>query len=136
MLRLTDEQAEVLRAKWETGRDVFYEALTKCLVTFFVALIAFIYLLFVTGRRAEDEEVHLVLIDRMYVEFNLALIAGVVIGTAVVVFVLLDIGFNGSQSGVLGLLPKRLTALIVLAFGRVMTLALSLGAPLQTRPFV
>lgn len=136
MLRLTDEQAEVLRAKWETGRDVFYEALTKCLVMFFVALIAFIYLLFVTGRRAEDEEVHLVLIDRMYVEFNLALIAGVVIGTAVVVFVLLDIGFNGSQSGVLGLLTKLLTALLVLAFGLVMTLVLSLVRNLKNRTFV
>lgn len=136
MLRLTDEQAEVLRAKWETGRDVFYEALTKCLVTFFVALIAFIYLLFVAGCRPEDENVHLVLIDRMYVEFNLALIAGVVIGTAVVVFVLLDVGFNGSQSGVLGLLTKLLTALLVLAFGLVMTLVLSLVRNLKNRTFV
>lgn len=136
MLRLTNEQAQVLRAKWETGRDVFYEALTKCLVTFFVALIAFIYLLFVTGRRAEDEEVHLVLIDRMYVEFNLALIAGVVIGTAVVVFVLLDIGFNGSQSGVLGLLTKLLTALLVCAFALVIELLLSLVRNLKNRSFV
>lgn len=136
MLRLTDEQAEALRAKWETGRDVFYEALTKCLVTFFVALIAFIYLLFVTGHRATDEDVHLVLIDRMYVEFNLVLIVGAVIGTAVVVFVLLDAGFNGSESGVLGLMIKLLTVLLVCAFALVMELILSLVRNLKNRSFV
>lgn len=136
MLRLTDEQAETLRDKWEAGRYVFNGALTKCLVTFFVALIAFLYLLFVAGRRPEDEKVHLVLIDRMYVEFNLALMVGVVIGTAAVVFALLDAGVNGGESGVLGLITKLLTALLVCAFALVMELILSLVRNLKNRSFV
>ena len=76
LLRLTQGQADSLQAEWLEGQRVFDHALMLVIILFFLALIAYIYLLFVTGRRAEDEEVHLVLIDRMYVECNLAILVG------------------------------------------------------------
>ena len=136
LLRMTGEQVSVIQSEWQQGYDMFQGAIFKCLALFFVALIAFLYLLFVAGRRPEDEDVHLLLIDRMYVEFNLALIAGTVIGTAAVVFALLDAGINGGESGVLGLITKLLTALLVCAFALVMALILSLVRNLKNRSFV
>lgn len=136
LLRMTEEQAAALRTRWEQGRDVFSDAVAKCIAVFFVALIAFIYLLFVTGRRAEDDEVHLVLIDRMFVELNLVLIGGTVIGTAALVFVGLDMVFYSVNSGTMDVMTKLLTALLVCAFALVMELLLSLVRNLKNRTFV
>lgn len=136
LLRMTEEQAAALRTRWEQGRDVFSGAVAKCIAVFFVALIGFIYLLFVTGRRAEDEEVHLVLIDRMFVELNLLLIGGIVIGTAALVFVGLDMVFYSDNSGAMEVMTKLLTALLVCAFALVMELLLSLVRNLKNRTFV
>lgn len=136
LLRLTDEQGAPLRAEWEQGRNIFNGALTKSIVAFFIALIAYIYLLFVTGRRPEDEEVHLVLIDRMFVEFNLCIIVGTVIGTAALVFVGLDMVFYSVNSGIVQVMTKLLTALLVCAFALVMELLLSLVRNLKNRTFV
>lgn len=136
LLRMTEEQAAALRTRWEQGRDVFSDAVAKCIAVFFVALIAFIYLLFVTGRRAEDDEVHLVLIDRMFVELNLVLIGGTVIGTAALLFVGLDMVFSSSNSGTMDIMTKLLTALLVCAFALVMELLLSLVRNLKNRTFV
>lgn len=135
LLRLTEEQAGALQAEWEQGRNVFNGALTKSIAVFFIALVAFIYLLFVTGRRAEDEEVHLVLIDRMFVELNVLLLVGTVIGTTVLVLLGLDLAlFRDSQT--LALMTKLLTALLVLAFALGMELILSLVRNMKNRTFV
>ena len=135
LLRLTEEQAAVLRAEWEEGRDIFNGALTKSIAVFFIALIAFIYLLFVTGRRPEDEEVHLVLIDRMFVELNLCIIGGTVIGTAALVLIGLEAVFFPSNQ-IIVVMTKLLTALLVCAFALVMELILSLVRNLKNRSFV
>lgn len=135
LLRLTEEQAAVLRAEWEEGRDIFNGALTKSIAVFFIALIAFIYLLFVTGRRPEDEEVHLVLIDRMFVELNLCIIGGTVIGTAALVLIGLEAVFFPNNQ-IIVVMTKLLTALLVCAFALVMELLLSLVRNLKNRTFV
>lgn len=135
LLRLTEEQAAVLRAEWEEGRDIFNGALTKSIAVFFIALIAFIYLLFVTGRRPEDEEVHLVLIDRMFVELNLCIIGGTVIGTAALVLIGLEAVFFPSNQ-IIVVMTKLLTTLLVCAFALVMELILSLVRNLKNRSFV
>ena len=135
LLRLTEEQAAVLRAEWEEGRDIFNGALTKSIAVFFIALIAFIYLLFVTGRRPEDEEVHLVLIDRMFVELNLCIIGGTVIGTTALVLIGLEAVFFPSNQ-IIVVMTKLLTALLVCAFALVMELILSLVRNLKNCTFV
>lgn len=135
LLRMTDTQANELRVVWEEGRDRFNDALMRVIVLFLLALAAFIYLLFVTGRRAEDEEVYMVLIDRMFAECNLALIAGTAVGTAAVIFVVLDEVFMRDGMALQAVLYP-LTALLVCAFALVMELVLSLTRNLKNHSFV
>lgn len=134
LMRLTKEQAGALQARWEEGHRILFQTLSRVIPLFFVALIAYIYLLFVTGRRAGDEEVHLVLIDRMFVEFNLAIVLCVVIGAAVAV----NLGVEAAlYSGVsFDLVLSLLAALLVCAFAVVMELILSLVRNLKNHSFV
>lgn len=134
LLRLTQEQANSLQAEWLEGQRVFDHALMLVIILFFLALIAYIYLLFVTGRRAEDEEVHVVLIDRLYVECNFAIILGAAIGTAVLVVVGIDEALSSGVS--FRMMTYLLTALLVCAFALVMELILSLVRNLKNRTFV
>ena len=134
LMRLTQDQANSLQAGWLEGQDVFNTALMRVIVLFFVALAAYLYLLYFTGRRAEDEQVHMVLIDRLYVEFNLAIILGAAIGTALLVFVGID---EAAYSGIsFSMMTYLLTALLVCAFAVVMELILSLVRNLKNHSFV
>ncbi len=134
LLRLTQEQANSLQAEWLEGQRVFDHALMMVIILFFVALAAYLYLLYFTGRRAEDEEVHAVLIDRLYVECNLAIILGAAIGTAVLVVVGID---EAAYSGIsFSMMTYLLTALLVCAFAVVMELILSLVRNLKNHTFV
>ena len=134
LMRLTQEQADSLQAEWLEGQRVFDHALMLVIILFFLALIAYIYLLFVTGRRAEDEKVHLVLIDRLYVECNLAVILGAAVGTAALVLVGID---EAMYSGIsFRMMTYLLTALLVCAFALVMELILSLVRNLKNHTFV
>lgn len=134
LLRLTQEQANSLQAEWLEGQDVFNTALMRVIVLFFVALAAYLYLLYFTGRRAEDEQVHMLLIDRLYVEFNLAIILGAAIGTAVLVVVGIDEALSSGIS--FSMMTYLLTALLVCAFAVVMELILSLVRNLKNHTFV
>lgn len=134
LMRLTQEQANSLQAGWLEGQDVFNTALMRVIVLFFVALAAYLYLLYFTGRRAEDEQVHMVLIDRLYVEFNLAIILGAAIGTAVLVVVGIDEALSSGIS--FSMMTYLLTALLVCAFAVVMELILSLVRNLKNHSFV
>ena len=134
LMRLTQDQANSLQAGWLEGQDVFNTALMRVIVLFFVALAAYLYLLYFTGRRAEDEQVHMVLIDRLYVEFNLAIILGAAIGTALLVVVGID---EATYSGIsFSMMTYLLTALLVCAFAVVMELILSLVRNLKNHTFV
>lgn len=134
LMRLTQEQANSLQAEWLEGQGVFNNALMRVIILFFVALAAYLYLLYFTGRRAEDEQVHMVLIDRMYVEFNLAIILGAAIGTAVLVIVGIDGALSSGRS--FRMMTYLLTALLVCAFALVMELILSLVRNLKNHTFV
>lgn len=134
LMRLTQDQANSLQAGWLEGQDVFNTALMRVIVLFFVALAAYLYLLYFTGRRAEDEQVHMVLIDRLYVEFNLAIIMGAAIGTAVLVVVGIDEALSSGIS--FSMMTYLLTALLVCAFAVVMELILSLVRNLKNHSLV
>lgn len=134
LMRLTQDQANSLQAGWLEGQDVFNTALMRVIVLFFVALAAYLYLLYFTGRRAEDEQVHMLLIDRLYVEFNLAIILGAAIGTAVLVVVGIDEALSSGIS--FSMMTYLLTALLVCAFAVVMELILSLVRNLKNHTFV
>ncbi|MDY3617740.1 sensor histidine kinase [Agathobaculum sp.] len=86
MVRLTDQQAAGIEAAWNEQAKLCADTVKSVLLLLICALVLFIYLLFVTGRRPEDEEVHMVTVDRLFAELNVALIcvsAGIGIGAYV-----------------------------------------------------
>ena len=81
LVRFTDAQAAPIKAEWETQKTQITGVLHRAIVLTCIALVLFVYLLFVTGRKPEDEDVHLVTIDRLPVEVNV-LCFWAVLGTA------------------------------------------------------
>lgn len=135
MIRMTNEQALKLKAVWDQGRFMVNDTIITIVIWMIVLLVPFIYLLYVTGRRAEDEEVHLVLIDRMFVEFNLLLIGGVSLATIAGVMVLLE-EMIYSENMIVAEWSTPISLVVVCVFGLVLELLLSLTRNLKNRSFV
>ena len=70
---VTSEQAAQYQEIWSAQRDTFAHTIYIVLTLTAAALLLFVYLLFVTGRRPEDEEMHLATLDRLPVEGNVLL---------------------------------------------------------------
>ncbi len=70
---VTSEQAAQYQEIWSAQRDTFAHTIYIVLTLTAAALLLFVYLLFVTGRRPEDEEVHFATLDRLPVEGNVLL---------------------------------------------------------------
>lgn len=70
---VTSEQAAQYQEMWSAQKNTFTHTIYIVLMLTAAALALFVYLLFVTGRRPEDEEMHLVTLDRLPVEGNVLL---------------------------------------------------------------
>lgn len=135
-VRITEEQAAEYAAQWSAQRGALMGILRNLVVLCLLAVIAYICLLFVTGRTGEDEAVHLVTIDRLFIELNLLLLFGLPIAAgAFNIYVI----FEGMQQRDMGgmwwfLLPSII--LFIGAFALAVELSLSLVRNLKNRSFV
>lgn len=133
MVRLTDAQTAPLEAQWNEQKTLCYDTVKSVLLLAVLVLVLFLYLLFVTGRRAEDEEVHLVTIDRLFIEFNVALAMGsAVLGVAVYTALLGELTYNNDVAILLWPAIVLLTACAALT----LELLLSLVRNIKNRSFV
>lgn len=133
MVRLTDAQTAPLEAQWNEQKTLCYDTVKSVLLLAVLALVLFLYLLFVTGRKAEDDEVHLITIDRLFVEFNVALAVGsAVLGVAVYTALLGELSYNNDVAILLW------PAIVLLAVCTALTLELllSLVRNVKNRSFV
>ena len=96
LVRFTDAQAAPIKAEWETQKTQITGVINQAVVLTAIALLLFVYLLFVTGRRPEDEEVHFATIDRLPVEVNVVLFWSV-LGTAAGLNIALMIEASGAK---------------------------------------
>ena len=129
LVRFTDAQAAPIKAEWETQKTQITGVLQQVIVLTCIALVLFVYLLFVTGRKPEDEDVHLVTIDRLPVEVNV-LCLWAVLGTAGG----LNLALNGTNDMSILLVPSIL--FFVAAFAFALELTLSLVRVIKNRSFV
>ena len=133
-MRFTDAQAAPIKAEWETQKTQITGVLQQAIVLTCIALVLFVYLLFVTGRKPEDEDVHLVTIDRLPVEVNV-LCFWAVLGTAVGLnLALMGELLNGTNDMSILLVPSIL--FFVAAFAFALELTLSLVRVIKNRSFV
>ena len=134
LVRFTDAQAAPIKAEWETQKTQITGVLHQAIVLTCIALVLFVYLLFVTGRKPEDEDVHLVTIDRLPVEVNV-LCFWAVLGTAGGLnLALMGELLNGTNDMSIMLVPSIL--FFVAAFAFALELTLSLVRVIKNRSFV
>ena len=133
-MRFTDAQAAPIKAEWEVQKTQITGVLHRAIVLTCIALVLFVYLLFVTGRKPEDEGVHLVTIDRLPVEVNV-LCFWAVLGTAGGLnLALMGELLNGTNDMSILLVPSIL--FFVAAFAFALELTLSLVRVIKNRSFV
>lgn len=134
LVRFTDAQAAPIKAEWEMQKTQITGVLHRAIVLTCIALVLFVYLLFVTGRKPEDEDVHLVTIDRLPVEVNV-LCFWAVLGTAGGLnLALMGELLNGTNDMSILLVPSIL--FFVAAFAFALELTLSLVRVIKNRSFV
>ena len=131
LVRFTDAQAAPIKAEWETQKTQITGVINQAIVLTVLALLLFVYLLFVTGRKPEDEDVHLVTIDRLPVEVNV-LCFWAVLGTAGGLNLAL-MNDSGKDMSIF-LVPSIL--FFVAAFAFALELTLSLVRVIKNRSFV
>lgn len=135
-VRITEEQAAGYAAQWSEQRGELMGLLRNLVVLCLLAVVAYIYLLFATGRTGEDDNIHLITIDRLYVECNLLLLFGLPIAAgAFNIYVV----FEGMQQRDMGGIWWFLAPSIILfagAFALAVELSLSLVRNLKNHTFV
>ena len=121
---VTSEQAAQYQEIWSAQKNTFAHTIYIVLTLTAAALALFVYLLFVTGRRPEDEEVHFATIDRLPVEVNVVLFWSVLGTAAGLNIALVSELLSGSGDLSFLLLPSILFFVAAFAFALELTLSL------------
>ena len=121
---VTSEQAAQYQDIWSAQKNTFAHTIYIVLTLTAIALLLFVYLLFVTGRRPEDEEVHFATIDRLPVEVNVVLFWSVLGTAAGLNIALMSELLSGSGDLSFLLLPSILFFVAAFAFALELTLSL------------
>ena len=121
---VTSEQAAQYQEIWSAQKNTFAHTIYIVLTLTAAALALFVYLLFVTGRRPEDEEVHFATIDRLPVEVNVVLFWSVLGTAAGLNIALMSELLSGSGDLSFLLLPSILFFVAAFAFALELTLLL------------
>lgn len=134
-LKVQDAAAEQQAVRWEASREEVLHNVNLCILLLAAGLMAFIYLLFVAGKRPEDEAVHLVLIDRMYVELNLALLILPAIGAGALGLTILE-PMVLRDLGEVSVFLRLLAMLAAAEAGVLLALGLALVRNMKNRTFL
>lgn len=121
---VTSEQAAQYQEIWSAQKNTFAHTIYIVLTLTAAALALFVYLLFVTGRRPEDEEVHFATIDRLPVEVNVVLFWSVLGTAAGLNIALMSELLSGSGDLSFLLLPSILFFVAAFTFALELTLSL------------
>lgn len=121
---VTSEQAAQYQEIWSAQKNTFAHTIYIVLTLTAAALALLVYLLFVTGRRPEDEEIHFATIDRLPVEVNVVLFWSVLGTAAGLNIALMSELLSGSGDLSFLLLPSILFFVAAFAFALELTLSL------------
>jgi len=75
---ITDEGMTNRIEKWNSDRKNLIQNITIISICAIIAVLCFIFLLIVTGKKIEDEEIHCIFIDKIFTDINLLLITSIV----------------------------------------------------------
>lgn len=131
IVQYPNDYVEEFKVRWNNEKDWVNTAILFDLVCMVIALLALVYLFWVCGRNGKDEQVHLLLIDRVFVEFTLG--AAILIVAAMIAVVVEASYSFGSIAPVFALL---FAVLCVGSSAAVIGLLLSLVRNLKNKTFL
>ena len=134
-IKLRDDFAQTLESYWIGGQKTAKSIFVTDMILLMAALVMFAYLLYVCGRKKADEEIHLLLIDKMYVELTAGLAALVAVLTAASVLVMLEQWYSYSQLPTYAVISISVAITAISAF-LLLNLILSLARNLKNKTFL
>lgn len=131
-LRMSEDSLRRNTANWNVLMDNALKSINLILILIAVSIAAFVFMIFLAGRKCEDKEIHLMTIDRMYVELNLILTAGILAGTAAGMFIVGELIYMRNMTYIIS------AAVLVGAVGlsAVITLVMSVVRNLKNKTFL
>lgn len=131
-LRMSEDSLRRNTASWNVLMDNALKSINLIFILIAVSIAAFVFMMFLAGRKCEDKEIHLMTIDRMYVEFNLILTAGILAGTAAGMFIVGELIYMRNMTYIIS------AAVLVGAVGlsAVITLVMSVVRNLKNKTFL
>ncbi len=75
---ITDEGLATRIEKWNSDREILIKNIIIISICFILACICLVFLLIAIGKKVEDEEIHLIFIDKIYSDINLLVITSIV----------------------------------------------------------
>ncbi|MGD9569352.1 MAG: sensor histidine kinase [Sedimentibacter sp.] len=94
---ITEDGLLARAERWNSDREILINNSAIIFLCVILILACFVYMAIVTGKIAGDEEIHVIAIDRMYADFSLALIIGIVALGITQFYNVLDIRFTSEN---------------------------------------
>lgn len=126
-LGLSDSYLQTTIEQWNKDRQTLFKAAKIVIASIFGALIFFIYLVFVTGKKCSDDEIHLNFLDKLlFTDLNLAFIS-------VPIFLGMKIPISYQNSNYYNI---PIILLILLVSSMILVLVLSLIRHMKNKSFI
>lgn len=126
---------EQFTEQWLSEKSKMEASVPKAIMLLITAVMCIVYLLWVCGRNASDDEVHLLLIDRMYAEINIFMIGAAAAGAAAFIILITDEVFSYDRV-LLEAYLFAISAAVSAAAAVIITLIMSLVRNLKNRSFL
>ncbi len=136
LVSISQEQSEPYERTWNQSCTMVMNAMTDLLVLALIALAALIYLLCVAGKVPGDDDINMLLIDRMPIEFNLLLIITSLAGITVMVIVSAEMAFEQVTRQVTRGFMMPLSVGCAICAGFIVLLLMSIVRNVQNYAFV
>ncbi len=125
---LSESFLQTTIAQWNKDRQTLFEAVKIAISSILGMLISFIYLVFVTGKKSSDDEIHLSFVDKLlFTDLNLAIIA-------TSMFVGIEVVRDGPSINYYNKIPIILSILFVASV--LIVLVLSLIRHMKNKSFI
>lgn len=103
---ITDQGLATRIEKWNLDRQNLIKNISIIAICSIIAIICFIFLLIVAGKKVEDEEIHLIFIDKVYTDINLLFITLIVAVSILEFDDILNIRYTNTNLMKLAMLPS------------------------------
>ncbi len=132
-VRLSAEGIAANKEAWDEMKSQADKAIPAIVILLILIIALAAYLFTAAGRRADDREIHLMLVDRLFTEISFALFAGALLAMVMLDILIVDelVGWQQLEAG------YTLVFAVTLAFAAIaLAFALSMARNMKAREFL